>query len=373
MELSNLKKMNLKEWITEQKKKQIPSDVYPTDYKISTITTNCRLFFMKDGNMHPIFINYLSFFNMCDLSEEDIVFKKYRFKAQRWNWGEMREYSKPTQKMLRKNSKMKGVFYNQVTLEIYSKYSNKVITTFLYDNGSMNNTGNKHIEDTNNICESLVKTLKLCHSKKNIMYHYQNVNLSNWDETNSDLLETHLNETLVPLDLSEGDIVMRNLNISTMNAKYNVGIKINRDNLLSIIKRMNEVDKNSDIYLALLETSNYAGLNIKVRWRNDCHEKVHIKQKKKWKCRCSDITILVFQSGEVMISGSKTIEQLDYVKDIFDKLIKSNIEEVIDIDLNSIISIPNQKRIKRIHKYFSTKEIGDKTFLLVSSDDTTTV
>lgn len=67
-----------------------------------------------------------------------------------------------------------------------------------------------------------------------------------------------------------------------------------------------------------------------------------------------------------MISGAKSFEQLDYVKDIFDKLIRENVSEIIDIDLQSIVSLPNQKRIKRIHKYFTTKEVADKTFIVVS-------
>jgi TATA-box binding protein (TBP) (component of TFIID and TFIIIB) len=370
IELSNLKVTNWSEWLNQEKRKQIPVEIKPTEYCVSTITTNCRFFYeTSDGDIVPIFINYLSFFNICELEEKGIRFKKYRFKAKRFDWEEMKEYDKPPQKMNRKNSKMKGVFYNQVTLEIFSEISNKQITTFLYDNGSCNNTGNKSVDDTYLICEKLVDYLStIQNSGRNIIYHYKNVNLSNWDETQTLELEKFLNETLTPIDLKVGKLICKNLNISTMNAKYNAGIKINRDNLLKLIKRNNELARDSNIYLALLETSNYAGLNIKIRWSKNCTELIHQKSKKKWKCGCSDITILAFQSGEIMISGAKSVEQLDYVKNIFDKLIKDNIEEVIDIDLQNIISIPNQKRIKRIHKYLTTKEVQEKTFIVVSNE-----
>lgn len=376
MEIHNLKITNWKEWFQEQKKKQIPSHIYPSDYNISTVTTNCRIFYQRHDEpdkKYPIFINYLRFFNICELEKTQVEYKKYRFRDKKWDWEEMRENLKPQQKSrgnTRKNSKMKGVFYNQVTLEVYSECSNKQITTFLYDNGSLNNTGNKKVEDTYIISSKIIDVLKKCNQHMRILYHYKNVNLSNWDETRLDELDVHLSENLEVLDMDNGTLVMDNLNISTMNAKYFAGIKINRDSLFKLIKRMNETNKDSDIYLALLETSNYAGLNIKVRWKKNCNEDVHVKCKSKWKCKCTDITILAFQSGEIMISGSKSIEQLDYVKELFDKLIRDNIEEVIDIDLNSIITIPNQKRVKRVHKYFNTSYIEDKTFIVVSNEGT---
>jgi TATA-box binding protein (TBP) (component of TFIID and TFIIIB) len=374
IELCNLKISNWGEWLNQQKKRQIPTEIQPTAYNISTITTNCRFFYeSEDNDICPIFINYLSFFNLIKLSESGIRFKKYRFRAQSFDWPDVKEYERPPQKMVRKNSKMKGVFYNQVTLEIYSELSEKKITTFLYDNGSCNNTGNKSVDDTFLVCEKLCEYLTDIHTNKtNIIYHYRNVNLSNWDETQTGDLEAYLNENLIAIDLCKGKLICKNMNVSTMNAKYNAGIKLNRDNLLRLIKKNNEQSReqnsSSNIYLALLETSNYAGLNIKIRWDKNCHQEVHQKSKKKWKCACSDITILAFQSGEIMISGAKSIEQLNFVKNIFDKLIRENVEEVIDIDLQNIINIPNQKRIKRIHKYFATKEVGDKTFIVVSNE-----
>lgn len=368
VDISDMKIGNLAEWIREQKKRQIPTDFVPTEYKISTITTNCRFFYESDeGGIFPLFINYLTFFKYCRLSEEGVMFKKYRFRGQRHDMKEVHQYNRPPQKMTRKNSKMKGVFYNQVTLELFSDLSNKPITVFLYDNGSCNNTGNKIVEDTHFVCEKLMDVLHQFHNcDRKILFHYQNVNLSNWDDDNTDELESYLSQNLVPLDLHTGKLVCRNLNVSTMNAKYNAGIKINRDNLLKLIKRQSAQEVESNIYLALLETSNYAGLNIKIRWGNHCTESIHQKLKKKWKCNCSDITLLVFQSGEVMISGAKTKEQLDYVKYTFDKLIKENIEEIIDIDLQSIITIPSHKRIKRIHRYLTTTEVADKTFIVVT-------
>jgi TATA-box binding protein (TBP) (component of TFIID and TFIIIB) len=301
------------------------------------------------------------------LSEHGIIFKKYRFKAQRYDWQQMKEYDRPPQKMTRKNSKMKGVFYNQVTLEIYSEVSKKAITTFLYDNGSCNNTGNRVINDTFIVCEKLCEYLNEFHKKKRpIMYHYRNVNLSNWEDTQTDELEATLDQSLMPLDLSKGKLICKNLNVSTMNAKYNAGIKINRDNLLRLLKRKISAQKDTNIYLALLETSNYAGLNVKVRWGKACTESVHQKLKKRWKCGCSDITVLIFQSGEIMISGAKNTEQLQYVKDIFDRLISDNIQEIIDIDLLSIIELPTHKRVKKIHRYVGTSNVGDKTFVVVS-------
>lgn len=370
MEIQDLKtKMrntNWMEWLQEQKRLQIPAQVCPTSYNISTITTNCRIYYYgADGVRCPIFINYLTFFRECPLTEHGIEYKKYRFRAQKWMWPDIREHDRPSQKTARKNSKLKGVFYNQITLEVFSTASNKIITTFLYDNGSMNNTGNKLVEDTHAVSDRLIHVLTECNARRTFLYHYRNVNLANWDEQNIEDLEAHLARELVPLDLESGRLVMEDVNVSTMNAKYNAGIKLNRDNLYRLIKTMNEENRQSNIYLALLETSNYAGLNIKVRWSANCGASEHAKYKRKWRCGCSDITILAFQSGEVMISGAKTVEQINYVKGLFDKLIADNLDKVFDVDLQSIISIPNQKRIKRVHKYLKTTQLQDRTFVVL--------
>lgn len=391
-------------WFEEEKKKLVPTDIFPTDYKISTITTNCRIVYQDIEPKH-IFVNYLKFFKYLELEEKEIESKKYRFMSKRYNWDDFRASKKPEQNQYNKsqkkeNSKMKGIFYNQITLEIYSKVSNKIITVFLYDNGSMNNTGNKCIEDTKFVSDLVIKNLIRVHNKFPILYFYERkpnlsmrtkkknkqnsldlttdeipedvtiLDLSNWENKNEDILDAFLNEKLKVIgqidDISKLKLLEDKISISTMNAQYNIGINLIREQIYEVVKNNNdnkqECGTNDGIYFVILQTSNYAGINIKIKWKKDCNSDIHIKSKKKWRCKCRDITILAFQSGEIMISGARSFEELDYAKSLFDDLIRKNLERVVDIDLSSIIPIPSQKKAKRIEKHLGTEYLQGKKF-----------
>jgi TATA-box binding protein (TBP) (component of TFIID and TFIIIB) len=431
-------------WFEEEKRKLVPKSINPTNYSISTITTNCRIvFYNKEENKtYNIFINYLKLFKYLELHEKVIESKKYRFLSKRYNWDTFQCNKKPDQsqknKFKKENSKMKGIFYNQITLEIFSKISNKNITTFLYDNGSMNNTGNKCIDDTKYVSDILISELIRFHKIYPILYYYNineygNINensdinengdinenkdieqlkqetnneskkkkkkdiihkskldLSNWENKNDlnyDDLDTFLNEKLKIIgdELNETNTLIlyskkniekvepceaipnyETIHISTMNAQYSIGINLIREQLYEIIKNNNdnkqECGTNDGIYFVILQTSNYAGINIKIKWKDDCKQLIHQKSKKKWKCDCRDITILAFQSGEIMISGARSFKELDYAKKLFDELIQNNLEKVVDIDLSNIIPIPSQKKAKRIEKFLGTEYLQGKKF-----------
>jgi len=383
-------------WFEEEKKKLVPKEIFPTEYKISTITTNCRIIFNEENTIKHIFVNYLKFFKYLELEENEIESKKYRFMSKRYNWDDFRVTNKPEQNdkpHKKENSKMKGIFYNQITLEIFSRVSNKKVTVFLYDNGSMNNTGNKCIEDTKYVSDLVMRNLIKIHNQYPILYFYErksniskkknkgdicnievdpllNIDLSNWENKSEDILDAFLNEKLKVVgkieDISQLQLLDNRISISTMNAQYYIGINLNREQIYEVVKNNNdnkqECGTNDGIYFVILQTSNYAGINIKIKWKKNCHSDIHIKSKKKWKCNCRDITILAFQSGEVMLSGARSIEELDYAKFLFDDLIKKNLEKVVDIDLSSIIPIPSQKKAKRIEKHLGTEYLQGKKF-----------
>jgi len=383
-EIQNVEKKDTKiqkclKWFEEEKKKLIPKQIYPTNYSISTITTNCRIIFYNkaEDKKYNIFINYLKLFKYLECKENVIESKKYRFMSKRYNWDELHITKKPeqTNRYKKQNSKMKGIFYNQITLEIYSKISNKKITVFLYDNGSMNNTGNKCIEDTKYVSDTLINMLYEFNKTKPILYYYEkneDLDLSNWENKDDEELDVFLSHNLkiIGSELYEGEnrlcILDDNIKISTMNAQYYIGVNLIREEIYELVKSNNdngqECGTNDGIYFVILQTSNYAGINIKIKWKNNCNEQTHIKSKKKWKCKCRDITILAFQSGEVMISGARSFEELDYAKALFDKLIQDNLEKVVDIDLSNIIPIPSQKKAKRIEKHLGTEYLQGKKF-----------
>ncbi len=355
-----------------EKKKKMPFEIFPSEYKITTITTNSYLYYEDQNNIHhPILINYISFFKKCPLHKNFVQFKKYRFHAKRWDWNDVIEYIPPAQKRTKKNSKMKGVFYNQATLEILSDYSNKEITTFLYGNGNLNNTGNKHIEDTYCIQNKLVAILSEIQLNDPFIYYYEKIKFSDWDDKH-DELECYLKQNATPVDLTRGRIVCVNTKVSTKNAKYNVGMCISRENLADLIRENKIKDSSFPMYLGFHEKGNYAGANIKINWRDkNCFLEKHVSSKKKRTCSCREITVLSFESGEVMISGAQTDEQLEYVKSTFDKLIRENIEKVFDFDINSSIDSSISKREKRVNKYLVQKTVvrGENTFLVIDNND----
>ncbi len=112
--------------------------------------------------------------------------------------------------------------------------------------------------------------------------------------------------------------------ISNFNSKFASGIKIDRHKLTEIIKTKYQDNIISCVFEPL---QNYQGINVKFKSSIDDNEIPNtankIKNNKKCDSKLSNTTILIFQTGEVIINGSrqweKNIEAYNFIKSVLFK------------------------------------------------------
>jgi len=183
-------------------------------------------------------------------------------------------------KNLKKRDKnKKKFFYNQITLHVYLKYLDidKKINVKLFNNGSIQMTGLKSIELGESTIQYLLDKIKGLNSEHEIYI---------------------TDETKEPLKLLEYYIAM-------INTDFDIGFKINRE-------KLNRYLISIDIYTSF-EPCIYPGVNIKYYYKTGknngiCNCESVCNGKGKDNC-CKKVTIAVFNSGKIIITGGRNMEQ----------------------------------------------------------------
>ena len=178
-----------------------------------------------------------------------------------------------SKKMLRKKRKKtkKKIFYNQATLHVV--HDNKIMNVKLFNNGKIQITGLKK-EDQGII---LIQ---------NLIQYFQNISIFD----------------------KEVSIVDHKLVL--INSDFDIGFEINREILHQEI-----ID--SGIYSSY-EPCNYPGVNIKYFINQNqfdgiccCESLCNGKGRAEGDGKCKKVSIAVFKSGKIIITGGQNIDQLE--------------------------------------------------------------
>jgi len=184
--------------------------------------------------------------------------------------------SHKTKRKVRKPEKKK-TFFNQVTLHLNCL---KIVNVKLFNNGKIQMTGLKYEDHGSKVLDILIPLLKKLDAQ------YEN-NI-----------------------LSTNDIHYNPINIVLINSGFNIGFKVKRDILHREI-----VD--CGMYSSY-EPCIYPGVNIKYYYNLNtdhgiCQCSSVCNGKGDGSCDgcCKRVTIAVFKSGEIIITGARTTEQLE--------------------------------------------------------------
>lgn len=259
--------MALQVRIPESIKSSIDLEKKPDDLQISTMTIVCRINVL----FHIPFIS-----NFIDLDESNICEIKSGKKNKKNVDEESLNRTLKKRKTKCKRKYKKSNFYNQVTLVV--KTSNlirqdKTINIKLFNNGTIHITGAKSIEETLIGIDKIFKELK----KERGYLDFKN-------------------NTYNPIKLVD-DIDKLNIDnlydysIEMINSNFSIGYRVNRDNLYDMIKNA----KCDNIKLECsYDPIKHAGVDIK--YCKDGEIKI--------------ITIFVFESGSIIITGAKKCQQI---------------------------------------------------------------
>ena len=194
-------------------------------------------------------------------------------------------FSKKHLRKKRKNKK-KRIFYNQVTLHVH--FEGKIMNVKLFNNGKIQITGLKKTDQGPLLIQKLLD-------------YFQDISII------------------------ENEIKILNHKLVLINSDFNIGYEINRNKL------HNEIIKEG-LYSSY-EPCIYPGVNIKYFMNTNnsngiccCENVCNGKGRANGDGNCKKVTIAVFKSGSIIITGGQNIEQLETAYHFIKNFIESKRE-----------------------------------------------
>lgn len=116
--------------------------------------------------------------------------------------------------------------------------------------------------------------------------------------------------------------------IENYNTMFNCGFQNNREIFTQILN--DKYKKIGLITSAKFEPSNYQGINVKYISRVLCHSDCTSEGKKKNnKCLCKEISFLIFQEGNIIITGGRSWNQLIDGYNVITDILKNDFQNIV--------------------------------------------
>lgn len=277
---------------------------YPTNYRISTITSTAYL--GTTINLNKLFLN-------LDIELYNINYIEYNNKDHKIN---IKGYNKKYEKKKRRGL-LKRCFDNQVTIVFSLKNDNfnvleeqksimPTVNMKIFKNGKIQITGVRSIENGELYINKIIDIIK-------DIYKYDNEIIENIDIIN------------------EYDYDYK---IRLINSDFKMGFPIKRDRLYKLLLT------NYNNLICSYEPCIYPGVKISYFYNESKNIKDGICMCNNKSCftkkngngieenSCKKITIVVFQSGSVIITGSNNKKQLDECYNFIINILNDNVEEI---------------------------------------------
>jgi TATA-box binding protein (TBP) (component of TFIID and TFIIIB) len=199
-------------------------------------------------------------------------------------------------------------FFNQVT--VYIKLAtDRYINVKIFKNGSLQMTGIKKISECNIIIDKLLNEIKNSVNSNNLsaVVPATGVLLPEF------ITKTYPANTVIKLiNKGDEDLKVLTFSIRMINSNCKVPFKINRDALFQLLK--------SDKIKCRYDPNSHACVNI----RHDINE-------------TDNVSIFVFQSGSIIITGGKTISDINKGYHYIMNIISKHYETIKKKDLDEYI------------------------------------
>lgn len=199
-------------------------------------------------------------------------------------------------KSINKNSKKN--FFNQNTI-IIRTVDDKFLNIKLFKNGSIQMTGCKDLADANIAINKLISKLK----EKLIV------------KTNDVLQEITFVEDPNKLEMSR-------FKIDLINSNFGVSYLINKENLFSLLTEQNMLCRLSAIHSCV---------NIKYKIQNEPEE--------------TYVSVFVFQTGNIIITGAKKAEHVKETYNYIVRFLNQNKQKIMKKDISKILNADDFREI----------------------------
>jgi len=329
---------------------------YPKNLRISTSTATC--------NINSL-INLNIIYNKLEI-DENIIYIEYA--------NEISKGKNPGKKKSKKASDKKKLFYNQITI-IVKPYEDKEIfnNVKLFNNGAISMTGLKRQEGeiSIRIIIEKVKEMKgnilvnqtketicsLCGNETSV-YNIKQLKFSHVickicikkEPTSCNICNTNLIDNAI---VNNEICKIKDYKIVLINSDYYIGFDINREKLHEILYNKYQ------IYTSY-EPCIYPGVNSKYYWNEDymdnelkgkcyCSKFCNGKGTGKGNGNCKKITISIFQSGSIIITGARDYRQIKTAYYFINGIILDNID-IVKKNVNKLFQQNTKKKIVKLNK-----------------------
>lgn len=292
----------------------------PTQLRISTISAKCKL--TAEINIAELYKVVKENVNKNIMSQENSDYFIQGIQYGKEIVGLFKNLKKKKHKIQFKvdNDDLKNVdFYNQCTLLLYSDYNNNQINLKLFKNGSITMTGCKEQDDGPYVVKKLINEMK--NHQKVFMY-----------------------------DEDQFDIMMNGFAVTMINSDYFCGFRLH-------LKKLEEVLINKYQLFFSYDPKVYAAVKISFMWNKDyeadgichCGKKCIVSKKKSIKAKnnCNIITVAIFNSGKIIITGSNSFDKTKAAYKYINKLLKDNYADIIQLSIHDCLQDKVKKKTRK--------------------------
>ncbi len=250
----------------------------------------------------------------------------------------------PTKKISKKKELKKKIFFNQITL-VVNISAQRFIKTKIFTNGKVEMVGLKYIDEGKKVLELLIEEIR--NTKENIEGNLCNAA----KEPNNMKVQDYWTYLI--------------------NTDFKTNFKIKRDALHKLlIQEYNMFSK--------YEPCIYPGVDTKFYWNKQhkhngvcsCTEKCNGKGYGDGNGDCKKITIAAFQSGSVIITGARTMEQVQDAYTFINSVFKKHFHSIHKILPSFIKEIDEKCKAQKSRKYYYlNKSLIKNRYLNVQSNE----
>ena len=371
----------------------------PSNLRISTHTATCKI---DSEILLPIVAEKLAI-------DKEIIYIEYADKVPKGV--NIKQISK-------KAKEKKKVFYNQITI-IVQPFKNRYNNVKLFNNGAVSMTGLKNFDEGEKSIKILIDKISklkgfMFSSIENNVFELPSIedksaikcescgnkynqNVMKFTQCKCFYCNNCINEKKFQdegrclscdSNIEKDAFVDKNCKINNykivlINSDYFVGFEIRRDELHNIL--INKYNLYSSY-----EPCIYPGVNSKYYWNKDykdvpflgkcyCQSNCNGKGNGEGDGNCKKITISIFQSGSVIITGARSMEQILDAYNFINKVFKDNYDKIKKVNapfLEKEDIKPNQSTKKKTIKIkiFNIKNYPNEEFIksLIEKQDTKT-
>ena len=371
----------------ESEEEEIAEYPEPTPLRISTLTGTCSI--NSD-------INLLILAQFLELNKHITYI----------NYGDLVTKGINITPKTNKKKKKKKVFYNQITIIVKQK-EDRYNNIKLFANGAVSMTGLQSLDEGKFSINAILDSIRNLNGKilYNISDKYYNENIKDGDEgkkikcsacknefthyvmklsegcghyicnscsnIHDKCPEENCNESFIKNALTDTSAQVKNFNIVLINSDYKANFRINQKKLHPLIVEKYKI-------FSTFEPTIYPGVKSMYYWNEDymdfavrgkcyCTKKCNGKGTGKGDGNCKKVTTAVFQSGSVLITGGRSMQQIQDGYDFINNILKNEFMNIRKKKAKFLEEQPIQKPVVKE----DTKRIKLKKSLIrnLPSDD----